>query len=226
MTEEERQGNPGDTPSQAQQQAEGQAQPASDRGDSSQQKQAVNWQEDPDFRKFVSERDKREARMQQQFQQTEQQLQQTIQRLEERVQQAEEQGLDDYEKLQLQLKRTQQKLQAQQQREQEHQELQRLQAQKMADLQQLNEEFGIPMDQLWECETYPQALKKAREFYANSLEEQAEKKKERKERNKPFLGAGGADTPDDRYEREIRDLRKEGTSLGFARLMRQVGKTT
>lgn len=184
----------------------------------------VNLHEFEDFRKYQAERDRREAQIQQQYQSDLQASNRAIADLKRQLNELADKDLDDFGKLQNQLKREQQEKQEiialYQQREQE----QRVQQEKATFMGRLYRDYELTRDeydQIWQASSPDEAVAMARKFDRARARQRDEEDEERRESNRVDVGGGRASTRETRQSSSEREAWDKRDPQAFVRALRE-----
>jgi len=204
--------------------AEGQSDQASGEAQAQAEKQAskkVNLHELPEYREVQSKMDRERAQLQQALQR-EQQARVDMQRRLDAVE--EKAAPDDYTRMELRLRRSQEQIAAYEAQLREAYEQQQAVAARENALNEIAQEFNVPRSELDGAEDYKTATKLAVAYLTNSKAEKAKAQEARREANRPDIGGGKTSTPSTRWEREYEEARQARDSAAMARLLRTQGR--
>lgn len=199
----------------------GQPQPANGEAQAETPKQKVNLHELPEFRELQSKRDKREAELQRTIEAERQErlrLQRQFEEFQDRA------APDDYTRLELQLRRSQEKLAAYEQQMRAVQSEREAADARDKALREIADEFGVPRAELDDATDYKHATKLAVAYLTGQKQRKAQEDEERREANRPDIGGGKTSTPSSRFDREYEDAMRRKDSVAIMRLNREYAR--
>lgn len=163
-------------------------------------KQAVNWQDSPEFKKYQAQQDQRLTA-----------LQQKLAEQEQRQHEATMAQLSPEQRTQYQLQLAQQQLQNYQRQFQTIQE----QTQRQKDIEELSKLSGAPAEVFAAAETYDQATRLALQYARENSPQALAERQAKQEANRVDLGAGSAHTTDERKVIAAREALARGDAMTF-----------
>lgn len=177
-----------------------------------------NLDDNPEFRKWKSEQDKRAAKLEKQLADTLAQRQQENQRMawyEQQLEALQTQHLDEPQKLQFENQKLKRTLAALEQQRQIDEGRQRIFA-------RITARFGpagVPYDAYAEARDADEAWDMAADYALKNLspKQAAAAKAEKREANEVDLGGGASSAPDDAYEAKAKKLLKAKDSAGYVK---------
>ena len=189
----------------------------------------VNLYDLPEFRQIQSGWTKKQQETERRFHQQIQYERQRAAQMESRLEELELAGKDDYEKLEVAVKRRDEKIAQYEQWMQSQQQAQQVQQQKQEDIRHLVETFELSRDeerQLQEASNEPDAsyhaiLRRAKEIHDSRLLSKQQREEQKRENNRVDTGGGRASTPNARAQQEIQKAWARGDVQEWMRLNRE-----
>ena len=175
-----------------------------------------NLDDDPAFRKWKSEQDKRAAALQAALDRAERERQEEKQRLawyEQQLEQLQTQHLDEPQKIAYENQKLKRMLAAVQQQQQIEEGRKRI-------FERITKRFGavgVPYEVYANANDADEAWDLAADYALKNLPAKVAAKQEKREANAVDIGGGAAMTPDDEWEAEAKRLLKKKDSVGYAR---------
>lgn len=188
--------------------------------------QADDLTDDPRFRKWQAEQDRKLAKLRQEVEQREQQYQRQLEQERQALRQKQLEGMDDYERAKYE--REEAIREAAYWREQAA--MIQTQTARERELNNIATKFGVPREVLEEATSRAEALEMAWDYREQQQQEQRQRqerdseerrtqREEKRAANKVDTGAGIGSTPKSDFEREYEAALKSGNSAKLARFL-------
>ena len=174
-----------------------------------------NLDDDPNFRKWKSEQDKRQAALEKQLQseaRAREELQQRTAWYEQQLEAMQTQGMSDPDRLAYENQKLKRQLGAVSQQQAIEQGKQRVFA-------RISAVTGVPTEVYADAQDADEAWEKATNYLktttSTQAQQQAEARQRKREANEVDLGGGSSTPPDSEYEAEAKRLRKRKDAVGL-----------